>query len=109
MNNVKNPIKLESKEGCIACAAGILGSKWTALIIRDLASGPKRFCEFERSLKGISPRTLSQRMDDLEADGVVTKQSFAEVPPRVEYSLTDKGRDLLPILKQMAVWGTKYS
>lgn len=101
--------QLESKEGCIACAAGILGSKWTALIIRDLATGPKRFCEFERSLKGISPRTLSQRMDDLEDDGIVTKQSFAEVPPRVEYSLTDKGRDLLPILKQMAVWGTKYS
>lgn len=101
--------KLEKKEGCIACAANILGSKWTALILRDLATGPKRFGEFERSLKGISPRTLSQRLDDLEADKIVTKQAFAEVPPRIEYTLTQKGHDLLPVLKSMADWGTKYS
>ena len=103
-----NTTQLETKDGCIACAAKVLGSKWTALILRDLASGPKRFCEFERSLDGISPRTLSQRLDILEADGIVTKKSFAEVPPRVEYTLTPKGHDLLPVLKQMASWGTKY-
>lgn len=103
------PTKIEPKEGCISCAANILGSKWTALILRDLASGSKRFCEFEQSLKGISPRTLSQRLDDLETEGVITKKTFAEVPPRVEYTLTSKGRDLLPILKSMAVWGSKYS
>jgi DNA-binding HxlR family transcriptional regulator len=99
---------LESKIGCIASAMEIIGSKWTALILRDLTTGPKRFGELERSLVGISPRTLSQRMDDLEEHGIITKESFAEVPPRCEYTLTDKGHDLLPILKQMAVWGEKY-
>ncbi|HVA11566.1 MAG TPA: helix-turn-helix domain-containing protein [Candidatus Dormibacteraeota bacterium] len=103
---VKSP--LEPKVGCIASAMGVIGSKWTALILRDLFSGPRRFCELEKSVGSINPRTLSQRLDDLEADGIITKQSFAEVPPRTEYSLTKKGRDLLPILKQMAVWGTRY-
>lgn len=112
---ISNPItkatnrKIEPREGCIACAANILGSKWTALILRDLSGGPKRFKDFEASLPGISPRTLSQRLDELEAEGVVSKKSFAEVPPRIEYTLTEKGYDLLPILKQMAAWGSKYS
>ena len=99
---------LEPKTGCIAAAMEIVGSKWTALILRDLFSGPKRFCELEKSVGNINPRTLSQRLDDLEAHGIITKESFAEVPPRTEYTLTEKGRDLQPILKQMAAWGTKY-
>ena len=105
---------LESKIGCIASAMEIIGNKWTALILRDLTGGPKRFGELERSLSsngrgaGISPRTLSQRLDGLEEHGIVTRQSFAEVPPRCEYALTEKGQDLIPILKQMAVWGEKY-
>ncbi|HVV25519.1 MAG TPA: helix-turn-helix domain-containing protein [Candidatus Saccharimonadales bacterium] len=103
---VKKPI--ESRVGCIAAAMEIIGNKWTALILRDLFAGPKRFCELEKSVGHINPRTLSQRLDDLEAHGIITKQSFAEVPPRTEYSLTKKGHDLLPILKQMAAWGTKY-
>jgi DNA-binding HxlR family transcriptional regulator len=86
----------------------IVGNKWTALILRDLFSGPKRFCEFEKSVGNINPRTLSQRLDDLEEHGIITRESFNEVPPRTEYSLTDKGRDLLPILKQMSAWGDKY-
>lgn len=103
------PIKpLEPKTGCIASAMVIIGSKWTALILRDLFSGPKRFCELERSVGNINPRTLSQRLNDLEDYGIITKRSFAEVPPRTEYSLTEKGEDLLPILKQMAAWGKKY-
>lgn len=99
---------LEPRVGCIAAAIEIIGSKWTGLILRDLVGGPKRFSQLERSLAGISPRTLSQRMDDLEAHGIVSKQTFAEVPPRCEYALTQKGQDLVPILKQMAVWGEKY-
>lgn len=99
---------LEPKTGCIASAMEIIGSKWTALILRDLFGGPRRFCELEKSVGKINPRTLSQRLDDLERHGIVTKQSFAEVPPRTEYALTEKGEDLLPILKQMATWGTKY-
>jgi DNA-binding HxlR family transcriptional regulator len=99
---------LEPTSGCIAAAMEIIGNKWTALILRDLYTGPKRFCELEKSVGKINPRTLSQRLDDLEAHGIITKQSFAEVPPRIEYTLTDKGKDLAPILKQMATWGNKH-
>ena len=99
---------LEPKTGCIAAAMEIVGNKWTALILRDLFSGPKRFCELEKSVGNINPRTLSQRLDDLEDHGIITKEVFAEVPPRTEYTLTAKGRDLQPILRQMAAWGTKH-
>lgn len=100
--------KLEKKDGCIASAMVIIGSKWTALILRDLHDGPKRFGELERSLAGISPRTLSQRLDGLEAYGIINKKSFKEVPPCSIYTLTSKGRDLVPVLQQMAAWGNKY-
>ena len=100
--------QLESKDGYIASAMAIVGNKWTALILRDLHGGPKRFGELEKSLHGISPRTLSQRLDDLEHCDILTKQSFNEVPPRTEYTLTQKGRDLVPVLQQMAAWGNKY-
>jgi DNA-binding HxlR family transcriptional regulator len=99
---------IETKVGCIASAMLIIGNKWTALILRDLFSGPKRFCELEKSVGGINPRTLSQRLDDLQDHGIITRRSFAEVPPRSEYTLTKKGRDLLPVLRQMAAWGTKH-
>jgi len=99
---------IEPKSGCIASAMEIIGNKWTALILRDLTSGPKRFNELEKSVGGINPRTLSKRLDDLETHNIVTKKSFAEVPPHIEYRLTKKGEDLMPILKQMANWGDKY-
>lgn len=99
---------LEPRVGCIASAMEIIGNKWTALILRDLAAGPKRFGELEKSVGNINPRTLSQRLDDLERCGILTKQSFHEVPPRIEYTLTKKGEDLVPVLRQMAEWGTKY-
>lgn len=100
---------IEPRIGCIAAAMHIIGNKWTALILRDLFGGPKRFCELERSVGNINPRTLSQRLDDLESNGIVTRRVFAEVPPRAEYALTEKGEDLLPILEQMAAWGAKYN
>jgi len=99
---------LEPRIGCIAAAMDIIGSKWTALILRDLASGPKRFSELEKSVGHINPRTLSQRLDDLETHAIISKKGFAEVPPRIEYTLTRKGTDLIPVIKQMATWGTKY-
>ena len=99
---------LEPHIGCISSAMEIIGNKWTALILRDLAGGPKRFGELEKSLDGISPRTLSQRLDGLAEHGIITRRSFPEVPPRCEYTLTSKGDDLIPILRQMAVWGEKY-
>lgn len=108
MNSTSVTTSLEPKVGCIASAMQIIGNKWTALILRDLFAGPKRFCELERSVGTINPRTLSQRLDDLEAHGIITKESFAEVPPRTQYALTAKGEDLQPILKQMAAWGNKY-
>src|ERR1700733_11438464 len=109
MKSQKSHSSIEPRDGCVATALNIIGNKWTALILRDLAdSGPKRFSEFERSLVGISPRTLSARLDDLECFGIISKESFPEVPPRIEYSLTQKGEDLIPVLKQMAEWGTKY-
>ncbi len=104
--SVSKPI--EPQVGCIASAMKVVGNKWTALILRDLFGGPQRFCELEKSVGNINPRTLSQRLDDLEEYGIITKQTFAEVPPRCEYTLTKKGEDLLPILQQMANWGTKY-
>lgn len=99
---------LEPKSGCIASAMEIIGSKWTALILRDLSSGPKRFSELEKSVGSINPRTLSQRLDDLERHNIVTKHSYAEVPPRIEYTLTSKGEDLVPVLRAMSAWGDKY-
>lgn len=99
---------IEPQIGCIASALRVIGQKWTALIIRDLYGGPKRFSELEKSVGSINPRTLSQRLEALESHGVITKETFAEVPPRCEYTLTAKGRDLLPILQHMAAWGNKY-
>lgn len=100
---------LEPRIGCIANAMEIIGNKWTALILRDLSTGSRRFCELEKSVGHINPRTLSRRLGDLEARDVVSKQVFAEVPPRCEYSLTAKGADLIPVLRQMAAWGEKYA
>lgn len=86
----------------------IIGNKWTALILRDLAAGPQRFGELEKSVGSINPRTLSQRLDDLEAHRIICRQTCSDSPSRSEYCLTAKGRDLLPVLHQMAEWGTKY-
>lgn len=108
MKSASTPPTIEPKIGCIAAAMEIVGNKWTALILRDLCAGPKRFGALEKSVGSINPRTLSQRLDDLEHYGIITKQSYAEVPPRIEYALTEKGEDLVPVLKQMAAWGNKY-
>ena len=102
------PKLLDSMTGNIGAAAEILGSKWTALILSDLASGHCRFCTLEKTVGKINPRTLSKRLDDLETQGIITKTTYPEVPPRVEYSLTKKGEDLLPILEHMAAWGDQY-
>jgi DNA-binding HxlR family transcriptional regulator len=99
---------LEPRVGCIAAAMDIIGNKWTALILRDLASGAKRFGALEKSVGNINPRTLSQRLDDLEQQGIITKQNCSQSPSRPEYCLTQKGQDLVPVLEQMAAWGTKY-
>ena len=78
------------------------------LVIRDLAEGRSRFCELERSLHGISPRTLSLRLRALEEEGIVERQTFPEVPPRVEYALTEKGRALVPLIEDMRAYGLQW-
>ena len=96
-------------ETCPVCrTAEIVCGKWTLLVIRDLADGLSRFCELERSLQGISPRTLSLRLRALEEEGVVERQTFPEVPPRVEYVLTAKGRALVPLIEDMRTYGTEW-
>lgn len=92
----------------IARTAEIISGKWTLLIIRDLASGVKRFNQLERSLHGISPKTLSERLRSLEEEGVVMRQTFAEMPPRVEYSLTVKGLDLCNVIESMRSYGKRW-
>jgi DNA-binding HxlR family transcriptional regulator len=94
---------------CPVCrTADIVCGKWTLLLIRDLAEGHSRFCELERSLTGISPRTLSLRLRGLEEEGIVERHTFGEVPPRVEYALTEKGRALLPIIEDMRSYGERW-
>ena len=100
---------MASNDTCPVCrTADIVCGKWTLLVIRDLAEGRSRFCELERSLNGISPRTLSLRLRALEEEGVVERQTFPEVPPRVEYALTDKGRALVPLIEDMRAYGLKW-
>jgi DNA-binding HxlR family transcriptional regulator len=94
---------------CPVCrTADVICGKWTLLLVRDLSEGRSRFCELERSLAGISPRTLSLRLRALEEEGVVERHTYPEVPPRVEYALTEKGRALLPIIDGMRAYGTNW-
>jgi DNA-binding HxlR family transcriptional regulator len=98
-----------SNTRCPVCrTADIVCGKWTLLMIRDLAEGSSRFCELERSLEGISPRTLSLRLRALEEEGVVERHTFPEVPPRVEYALTEKGEALVPLIEDMRRYGRRW-
>jgi DNA-binding HxlR family transcriptional regulator len=100
---------MTSDASCPVCrTAEIVCGKWTLLIIRDLAEDRARFCELERSLRGISPRTLSLRLRALEEEGIVARCTFPEVPPRVEYALTEKGRALVPIVEDMRAYGRRW-
>jgi DNA-binding HxlR family transcriptional regulator len=92
----------------IARTARIVSGKWTLLIIRDLTTGTKRFSELERSLEGISPKTLSERLSALEREGILSRRTYAEVPPRVEYSLTEKGCALVSIIGAMREYGQRW-
>src|SRR5918996_5598856 len=94
---------------CPVCrTADIVCGKWTLLVIRALAEGPARFCELERSLEGISPRTLSLRLRALEEHGIVERRTYPEVPPRVEYTLTPKGQALAPLIEDMRRFGREH-
>ena len=95
--------------GCPVCrTAEVVCGKWTLLLVRELAEGGSRFCELERSLQGISPRTLSLRLRALEEEGIVERAAHPEVPPRVEYALTEKGSALLPLIEGMREYGLRW-
>ena len=90
-------------------ALDLVGDKWTLLIVRDLASGPRRFVELQRVLPGISTEQLRSRLNRMVADGMLTRQRYREVPPRVDYELTERARDLLPVLGSIARWGYQWA
>src|ERR1700679_1265157 len=100
---------MSTSETCPVCrTAEVVCGKWTLLLIKELAEGQSRFCELERSLEGISPRTLTLRLRALEDEGVIQRSMYPEVPPRVEYALTEKGRALVPIVEDMRAYGLQW-
>ena len=92
-----------------ARALDLVGDKWTLLIVRDLSAGPRRFVELQRVLPGISTEQLRSRLNRMVADGMLTRKRYREVPPRVDYELTDRARDLMPILGELACWGYSWA
>lgn len=92
----------------VATTVGLIGSKWKLLILRDVFTGPKRFGELQKSLAGISHKVLTDNLRAMEEDRLLKRTVFPEIPPRVEYSLTELGESMRPIIKQMGDWGTEY-
>jgi DNA-binding HxlR family transcriptional regulator len=92
-----------------ARALDLVGDKWTLLIIRDLAAGPRRFVELQRVLPGISTEQLRSRLNRMVADGLLTRQRYREVPPRVDYELTERSRELMPVLGALGRWGYDWT
>ena len=88
--------------------ASVIANKWKFLIIRDLLTGTKRYNELTRSVEGISAKVLTENLRELEKDGIIKRKAYPVVPPRVEYSLTEKGHELKPILDLMKAFGEKY-
>ena len=86
----------------------LIGNKWVVLILRELFSGTKRFSELFRGIPGISQKMLTQQLKAMESKGMVKREVFAEVPPRVEYSLTETGSSVKPVIDSMAEWGKRY-
>lgn len=100
---------IEKRPGCIQETLKVIGDKWTALILLELSKCQATFSELELTLDGISPRTLSQRLDMLESEAVLAKIKYCEHPPRYQYQITQKGQELHGVLRQMADWGAKYT
>ena len=92
----------------VATTVALIGSKWKLLIMRNLLSRPWRFNELKKDLEGISQKVLTDSLRSMEADGLLTRTVYPEVPPRVEYTLTELGYSLRPILEAMRVWGEDY-
>ena len=101
--------KKEELPDCpVATTVSLIGSKWKLLIMRNLLVRPWRFNELQRSLEGISQKVLTDSLRSMEEDGIITRTVFPEVPPRVEYALSELGKSMRPIIKSMEAWGTEY-
>lgn len=101
---MKNPLS----DCPVEITMGLIGEKWKVLIVRDLLTGTKRFGELKKSVTGITQKILTNNLRQMEASGLVKRKVYAEVPPRVEYSLTETGFSLKPILDSMVEWGNTY-
>lgn len=102
-------VKLAAPSVCpVANAARLLGDRWTLVILRDLADGAMRFSDLQETSGGISPRTLVDRLREMESQGLIERESFREIPPRVEYSLTSKGRATLPVIDALRAFGETW-
>ena len=92
----------------VATTVSLIGSKWKLLIMRNLLVRPWRFNELQKSLDGISQKVLTDNLRSMEADGIITRTVYPEVPPRVEYALSELGESMRPIIKSMEAWGNNY-
>ncbi len=102
-------LKKEDLPECpVATTVALIGSKWKLLIIRNLLQRPWRFNELKKNLEGISQKVLTDSLRSMEDDGLITRTVYPEVPPRVEYALSDLGKSLEPIFNDMIAWGTQY-
>jgi DNA-binding HxlR family transcriptional regulator len=104
-------VKSYQQEGCpVARTLDLVGERWTLLVLRDLLlHGPRRFQDFQESLPGLAPNTLSARLKAMEASGLVVRRQYSDHPPRLEYQLTDKGKSLGPVLKALREWGQRHA
>ena len=102
-------VKKEELPACpVATTVGLIGSKWKLLIMRNLLARPWRFNELQRDLEGISQKVLTESLRSMEEDGIVVRTVFPEVPPHVEYSLSELGESMRPIIEALEQWGTEY-
>ena len=100
---------LQSLPACpVETTLQLIGDKWKILILRDLMDGTKRFGELKKSVGAISQKVLTQNLRSMEEDGIITRTVYPEVPPRVEYALSDLGESMRPIIQAMEQWGTEY-
>jgi DNA-binding HxlR family transcriptional regulator len=111
-NSMAFTVRMLTKEELPACPVAttvqMIGSKWKLLIMRNLLQRPWRFNELKKDLEGISQKVLTDSLRSMEADGIITRTVYPEVPPRVEYALSDLGESMRPIMDAMEIWGTEY-
>jgi DNA-binding HxlR family transcriptional regulator len=103
------PRSYNLKDCPVARTLDLIGERWTILILRDLLlQGPRRFQDFQESLRGVAPNTLSARLKALERQGVISRKLYSEHPPRLEYRLTERGKSLGPVVKALRDWGNRF-